>query len=381
MSKDRQDQRVGEGGQAIQAGNDVIIHQGVSAMHIAEILAVNARMIEQYRYEAQAEAEIRFKIIEEKIQQKFATDEANSEAFRQPDFQFAVRGAQASFVRSGEEAIGDTLVSMLAQRSQVAGRDITGLVLDEAIEVSGKLSKPQLAFLSVAFLLLRAKFSASSANHLSKQFGELLGPIIDDLPTGQTTASYLAGLGCMQFETIINRNIVDLLIANYGFLLNDGFKKSEFMNVLGLDLGVIDAKFTPEQLWSKLVRGVDGQFTGLSRASFITSVPSYTAEDDERRFIFNQQSEVEFKPVLDANVSNEQLRESLLALAKSKYWREERIMDQLRSEIPSIDRMKVAFLEGGLSQSSLTAKGVAIAHSYLTHVSPSFSAPLSIWIN
>lgn len=375
MNGDRQDQRVGEGGQAIQAGNNVTIYQGVSPTQIAEILALNIKMIEQYQLSAKAEAEERFQNIEEKIQKKFADKEAaDAEAFKDPDFQFVVREVQESYVRTGDENVGDTLVNLLAQRSLIKERNLTRLVLNDAVEVAGKVARVELAILTVSFLLLTVQFGIFDASSLIRNLKLHMSEFIDYLPEGDGSYGYLAGLGCIEREYLVHRTLHDILVESYGGILNDGFTQAEFDAAIG-------DKLAAAPLWKQLVKQSEIQNMVFTTVGFQNGNPIFAKPDGNRLYKFNFSNSTAMERALTDAGIDPSIRQSLGNLMTSKTWTKDYLLGKLRDAIPNVDVLYNRFDGNALGKISLTTKGIALAHSNLMHAVPIFKAPLSIWVS
>src|SRR3954468_15489019 len=107
----RQDQRVTKGGTALQALGDINVYQGVSPVQMAEIMGAMFKQLAIYQADAIRIVEDRQRSFREEVIKRFFTQpgRANAEAFRDPDFQHMIADAQAAYVRSGDEAVRDTL--------------------------------------------------------------------------------------------------------------------------------------------------------------------------------------------------------------------------------------------------------------------------------
>jgi hypothetical protein len=114
----KQDQDVEAGGSAIQAGRDVVIHQGVSPEQMASIMGAMAKQLSAFHNEALQLTNARMDFFQKEILKRFAQPgRANPDAFRDPDFQYLLGDAQEAVARSGDEAVRDTLVDIVARRS------------------------------------------------------------------------------------------------------------------------------------------------------------------------------------------------------------------------------------------------------------------------
>jgi hypothetical protein len=113
-----QEQSAADGAQAIQAGRDVTIHNGVSVEQMSEILLYLTKSLSFYHQEALEKVESRLSSFKDELIKVFALgDKVNPEAFRDPDFQYLLKDAQNAFARSGEESLRDTLIDIISRRS------------------------------------------------------------------------------------------------------------------------------------------------------------------------------------------------------------------------------------------------------------------------
>jgi len=373
MSGDRQDQRVGEGATAIQAGNDVHIHQGVSATQIAEILQVNMQMIEQYRLEARDEVKRRLGDFEDKMQKQFADHQSsNSESFKDPDFQYVVHEAQKAYVRTADEDVGETLVKLLAQRSLIKDRNISSLVLNEAIEVAGKVAKPELSMLSLAFMLYYVQYQITDPNLILGALSRSINKFIDDISLGDSSYGYLAGLGCLTIENFVSREIPQVLTAMYSGAFNAGFNVNELKAALDGDADAVQLAF-------KELIGANGIFSSL----FTLANPGASLSPTE---IMNVRYKFRFPnaAALSAEIERLNIKKweaNILGLQANNAWPSGQIVDELKMVVPKFDKLEHIFDKTNFKKITLTAKGIALAHSNARQALSDFSGPLSIWIN
>lgn len=148
-----QDQRVTEGSTALQAARDiVVVHQGISPDKMSEILVSMATQLSLYRDEAMQVVNARMDSFRDEILKRFAEEgQANSAAFRDPDFQYLIGEAQNAYARSGDEAVRDTLVDIIARRSLETGRTRLALTLNDAATKAPFLTAEEFAALSLVY--------------------------------------------------------------------------------------------------------------------------------------------------------------------------------------------------------------------------------------
>src|SRR5262245_20123893 len=151
---DRQNQELAEGAAVVQAGRDVVIHQGISPQQMSEIMIGMAKMLTAFQQEAADLAEARMKAFQARILERFAQPaQANPEAFRDPDFQYLLGDAQEAVARSGDEAVRDTLVDIIARRSMETRRSRLAITLNEAATRAANLTLNEFAALSLIYIL------------------------------------------------------------------------------------------------------------------------------------------------------------------------------------------------------------------------------------
>jgi polyhydroxyalkanoate synthesis regulator protein len=133
MSRQDQNQRVAEGGEAYQAGRDVVIHNGMSTEQMTEIMVSMARQFSIFQADAMRTVDERLGSFREEVLKTFAEpNRANPEAFRDPDFQYLLNEAQEAYARSGDDVVRDTLVDIIARRSLETGRTRMAMALNDA---------------------------------------------------------------------------------------------------------------------------------------------------------------------------------------------------------------------------------------------------------
>jgi hypothetical protein len=164
----RQDQRIGDQASGVQAARDVIIYGGMSPEQMTTIMVNMAKQLAFYQVEAQQTVESRLFSFREEILEKFTkSGEANREAFRDPDFQYLLNDAQIAYARSGDEAVRDTLVDIIARRSLETERSRMAVTLNDAATKAPLLTKNEFAELSLTYFLTRQQRRIREASRLS----------------------------------------------------------------------------------------------------------------------------------------------------------------------------------------------------------------------
>jgi hypothetical protein len=144
----RQDQSVDAGGVAMQAGRDVVVHQGISAEQMTEIMVAMGKQVAVFADEARRIADERIAVFRHSILKRFAEpNRADPEAFKEPDFQYLLADAQEAVARSGDEAVRETLVDIVARRSLEKNRSRLALTLNDAATRAANLTQNEFAAL------------------------------------------------------------------------------------------------------------------------------------------------------------------------------------------------------------------------------------------
>jgi len=346
----RQDQSV-EGGTAYQAQGNLTVTNGMDADQMAAVMIAMAKQLQVHFAEAEAKLEERLSDFRKAVLEEFAKpeNEAASEAFKDPDFQFVLNDAQKVFARDGSAELRDDLVRLLIQRSQHDSKDRTAKILNHSIEIAGSLSRPEYAALAVNFMLLNVRLGGSGP-YLLDHFSNILAPFISDLSDNATLYEYLEAQRCGSINYLITRDLSMPIYQTYASSLSDGFDIHDLQIIeVGFDInmysGLLEATANPnkplrfnapklEDLSSQLEsRGMGMDGINNARALFTRTVPDQTT-----------------------------------------------LMNIFESSVTGWDRLNHIWNSTALSKMTLTAVGKAIAHSTLSSKTP-FSAPLDIWIN
>src|SRR6267378_6942313 len=138
----RQDQSVDAGGAAIQAGRDVVVHSGITAEQMTQIMVAVGKQLAIFTDEARKITDERINAFQRSVLARFAKPgQANPDAFKDPDFQYVLADAQEAVARSGDEAVRETLVDIVARRSMEKDRNRLALTLNHAAKVAADLTE------------------------------------------------------------------------------------------------------------------------------------------------------------------------------------------------------------------------------------------------
>lgn len=140
-------------------------HSGVSPVEALEMMEeVSRRNLERYAERVQYVIDERVAVILPKI-----VDELNArgtlESVADPGMQYATLNVQRDYARTGDDDLGETLVQLLADRSQSESRSRLQVVLDESLQVVARLTQQQMDALSLVLLVRRPRPTVLIVDH------------------------------------------------------------------------------------------------------------------------------------------------------------------------------------------------------------------------
>ncbi|HEV2265596.1 MAG TPA: LPO_1073/Vpar_1526 family protein [Stellaceae bacterium] len=348
-----QSQKVAEGGAAIQAAGSVTINTGITPTQMNEIMIGLAKQLSLYQADAERLANQRLERFRQEILNEFSKPHrANAEAFKDPDFQYLLNRAQHAYARIGDEQVGDTLVQMIAERSQCADRNRVSLVLNQAVETVAVLTENEFAELGLLFLMAQTRNNRINNLAAFKVYVEtLISPLLDNVSLENSSYAYLVAQQCISINFVGSIPLERLLIGNYGGIFCDGFALEEVKSHIGND----DEKF------ALVMRHLMPCLNDSNKLQF-KAINSDLAKEQ-----------------LDKSGLDQSATQNLVNLFSAKMWNGQKLIEKLKPTIPDYERLAKIWSETPLHQSTPTALGTAIGHATLRRLDPDFGA-ISIWI-
>ncbi len=350
LNRDQQ-QQVGEGATAVQAGGSVIINQvGLSYSEVRDVaLDVFRANFYQLAGPAMETAKARAQEITEDFLKKLQQE--NPDGFRKgqdPDFQHALFTVQKEYAKTGDKDLGDLLVDLLIDRSKQDQRDILQIVLNESLATAPKLTDAQLAVLAVIFLF-RYTQNQRIGNHqqLGEYFDRHVIPFASKLVKNSACYQHLEFTGCgsVQMGEITLENILDQTYP--GQFLN-GFNQSEITN-------------------REISIGLDQRF-------FIPCL------NDPTKFQVRANNKTILEKNLAANNIGSEDRVKIVALFDVGKMSHPEIREKCISIRPFMKSVFDTWSESPMKSFTMTSVGMAIGHANIKRLIGEF-ASLSIWIN
>lgn len=351
MLNKNQQQQVGEGATAVQAGGSVIITTvGLSYAEVRDVaLDVFRANFYQLAGPAMETAKARAQEITEDFLKKLQQE--NPDGFgkgQDPDFQHALFTVQKEYARTGDKDLGDLLVDLLVDRSKQDQRDILQIVLNESLATAPKLTDAQLAVLAVIFLF-RYTQSHHIGNHL--QLGEFFDrqvlPFASKLVKNSACYQHLEFTGCgsVQMGKITLEDILDQTLPGH-FL--KGFDQSEIKN-REVSIGLDQRFFT---------RCLNDPTKFQVRAYNKTFLEQSLAAQD-----IKPEDRVKIVALFDVGkMSTSEIREKCISIR------------------PFMESVFDTWSDSPMKSFSLTSVGMAIGHANIKRLVGEF-ASLSMWIN
>lgn len=348
-----QRQKVGDNSVVVQSGRDTVIQAGIGREEMQNIIETLAQQQTQYAAVAREIVDARLVDLEQRLIEKFTTPgQANTGAFKDPDFQYLLTRAQHAYARSGDKQVADTLVDIIAERSKLSKRDRLMMALNAAVDVAPTLTANEFAELSLVFLIrYTAIHGQVSLDGFKQYFQKTIAPLLPDIATTRSSYQYLEGQRCSSIE-ISSISVQKAFHSNYGGLICKGFTLENLKKHLPDDKKhildgsplLIPCLHDPSRL----------QFRALTGEEALDQLKNFDLEEEQRNNVVSV-----FK---GAFMSLEEIKTALIPL------------------IPKFGTFTDLWDSTLLKNLTLTSIGIAIAHSNLRRLC-GFEADLSIWID
>jgi len=354
----RQDQKVETGGQAIQAARDVIITKNavMSPEQMMEIMAAMGKQLAAFSEEANKKIDDRLDVFRRQVLKRFADNtNSNSEAFKDPDFQFVLHDAQEAFARSGDQAVGDTLVDIIARRSMETARGRLTMALNEAAKKAPLMTRNEFAQLSLSYILRHTvRHDILSFQSLLAYVSGQVMPFVPDVSEEAASYMHIEAQGCAKIE-LGEIQVGDIFRRQYGGVLGKGFDRKQLEEHLGED-----------RKTALDTTGSDG------RALIIPCI------NDNSKWQLNAITKSTFIEQAKTTKLEEERLNNVWNLFESTLFEDEELVVKM-SAVSGIADLFRKWRNTPLKSLSLNTVGIAIAHANAVRV-VKFDAPLTIWI-
>lgn len=227
MTRNKQDQKVGDNSKVIQVGGD--FQYGLSYSEARQI-ALDVFKANFYELSDKA-SKIAVDRVEDFTDKLLKSLEEKGEqilsSFNDPDMQYVIYTAQKTYARSGDEDLSNMLIKILESRTEAQNRSLRQIVLNEAIETVSKLTSKQLNVLSFLFVF-RNIFSTGVVDKstLVDYLNVKIFPLFKLLPKESAEYLHMKYTGCTT-DMAIAYSFESSLMKNYREVYNKDFNKSE----------------------------------------------------------------------------------------------------------------------------------------------------------
>jgi hypothetical protein len=350
LNKD-QNQDVGNGATAIQAGGNVtVINAGVTS---AEARAIALDVARATFYEltgaAKETATTRVEEITDQVIKKLEKDfPAGLQKAKDPDFQYALFTVQKEYARNGDKNLGDLLVDLLVDRSKQDQRDILQIVLNESLSTAPKLTDTHLAALAVIFLFKYTQnFGVGNHQMVGEYLDKHLLPFASKLSKNQAGYQHLEFSGCGSIG-LGGNSLEGIFGTTYQGQFLKGFDQTEITN-RAISVG-LDARF------------------------FIPCL------NDQSKVQVKANSKESLEKYLNAQGVSAEDRAKILELFDLGKMSEPEIREKLIAIRPYMADVFEIWTNSPMQTFTLTSVGMAIGHANIKRLIGEF-ASLAIWIN
>lgn len=240
--RSEQHQRSGDESVNLQAGHDIVVHQGVTIEDVRSIaeLTVQASM-ERVRGVAEQVVMERVERIRNHVISELAKELPETiEKGADPDFQYALLDAEKAYARRGDDEMAALLVDMLMERTRKDEQSLQHIVLGEALIAAPKLPKSLYDVLSLIFFLKYTGNDAPTPQHVIEHYRRNLVPLLGVWPPSMASLQHLEYAGCASIELITGYDPAEVMVKAYP----NAFPNAAAPN--GFDLRAELAKASPK---------------------------------------------------------------------------------------------------------------------------------------
>ncbi|WP_320774616.1 LPO_1073/Vpar_1526 family protein [Streptomyces sp. CRN 30] len=275
-------------------------------------------------------------------------------ALQDPDVQRRLFFAQQEFACSGDDEIGDTLITLLAERITNSRHGMRRLVLNEALQIAAKLTADHISLLTCNFFLKYVSFGDDlrTVQEVAEEVDAALTPYRDEIfNLGQPDLDYLRGNGCLT----VNGGFIQASVSPGQYL---GWHYP----------GIFTQGFTLEEFY-------DGHH--LVGTPLIEEYPTA----DGNRYRVRATSMLK----LDAMIRKynlEDKRHAAESALKSRVQPDHVILDSVLECAPHLKRFFTRWQKMGMSGYMNSASAIAIAHANVRRATGGkFSTPIDNWLS
>lgn len=338
-------QEGGDNSQNVQA--DTVIYQsGISAAEARELAldVYRANALELRGVAARIAQERVETFIDDFLERLSARGTNTLSALQDPDVQHDIYTAQRDYARSGDESLGQTLIDLLIDRCETPGRELRGIVLNEALSAVAKITEKEIAALTVRWLITSVlQEGLTSPGDLVSWLMANVQPFVTSIPTARVNYEHIEYVGCGTIQ-IGSSAFGRVMSGKHPGLFAKGVKASDISETL-------TGHWDNPDIFRPCFH--DGSLKQVNAARV-----EEAAAKEEKHGIPNE----ELSSLLTRNVMDES-----------------RITEWFSEQHEQLALLVSRWQEATIHSLQLTTVGVAIAHANWRRVTGQ-DAPLSVWI-
>lgn len=222
-------QKAGDDSVNVQAGGNVVVNHGIS---YSEARQIAVDVVKQEIIPLQNAA---LRLVKERIDHVADQIVAEVKArlndfsvFGDPDFQYILHSVGVSYARSGDKDIEALLVKLVGERATETARSTKQSILNEAIEIGGRLTGDQLKILASLFLPMCTRHAAIDLKSLGDHFsGTIAGPL-SDFREDQIEYTHLDFLRCLSQKEVMINDLLGNIREEYAVFFAHGITIERF---------------------------------------------------------------------------------------------------------------------------------------------------------
>jgi hypothetical protein len=330
--------------------SSVVVNQGISAQEVQTLTQALADLAKPGLFEMQG---IAYQVFQERandlagqiVMRLLGTAPWALNAFSDVDVQVTVAMAQQSYARYGSDLLGSRLVTLVSRRCQEDARGLRAHALNDAVTTIGRLSEPEVAILSAAWMLTSVALTVADGDRddLLSWLDAHSFKAMREIPANSMLYDHLVSVGCAMYNDARVWNVVDSLAST----CREGFRRS-------FPPGTLDARL--HRIPGLLID--DPEVPGNSKFA--------TANLEELRGMI----QIDGQDLSDIDIDG-----LLLGVTPLPH----EIYAEMCRERPHLVELVSRWNETRMPNLRLTPMGIAIAHAAWV-ASNGFDADLSMWI-
>lgn len=269
---ENQKQNVQDRSVAYQSRGVMTINNATSPEQVGEIIAAISRQMADFAVESRLVVEERLRILKDELLEEIAKPNFRdrTEAFRDPDFQHSVGSAFGGFARKGGDELKKNLINLLLERAKLDRAPRLHMILNEAINVSPKLTLEERAVVVVLLVIKNVKINANKIDPVYVRYESMLSNYVHNLTENVGSFEYLQSLGCVNVNLVADHFPLD---ENFCKSYQDLFEKKILpmpnLNAAGGN-GQIEIPPNKDEVWQEFLANCPSlkQLDGLWMSSY-----------------------------------------------------------------------------------------------------------------